>query len=89
MPADHFQIEPDIRRAATLPGRFYDTPAVFEQCREHLFARSWQVVVGEELARRPYDALPFRFMDNFLESPAAVARRAQSAALLLQRAYHC
>ena len=79
MPTHHFSIEPDIRRAATLPGRFYHAPEVFDQCREQLFARSWQLIAGaEELVRRPYDALPFRFMDNFLEEPLLLLRDADN-----------
>ena len=79
MPVHHFQIEPDIRRAATLPGRFYHSPEVFDQCREHLFARSWQCIAGaEDVVRRPYDALPFRFMDHFMEEPLLLLRDADN-----------
>jgi choline monooxygenase len=75
-----FQIEPDIRRAATLPGTFYNDPAVFEQSREKIFARSWQMVAGaEEALRLPHDALPFRFMDGFIEEPLLLLRDADDA----------
>ena len=56
-------IDPDVRRASTLPGRFYRSASVYEALRERVFARSWQVV--EELAGddpgpsvRPFELLP-------------------------------
>lgn len=39
-----FDINPDIRRAATPPSSFYRTLEAFERCRENIFARSWQYV---------------------------------------------
>lgn len=70
-----FRIEPDIRRAATLPGTFYNDPQVFADCRERLFARSWQMVTGaEDLVRLPGEALPFHFMDKYLDEPLLLLR---------------
>lgn len=65
-----YHIEPDIRRAATLPAAFYRSSEAFEQCRERIFARSWQMVIGaEEHVRLSGDALPFVFMEHFIEEP--------------------
>lgn len=73
-----FSIDADIRRAATLPGHFYNNPAHFEACRESVFARSWQMIVGaEDIVRVPHDAMPFQFMDNFIEEPLLLLRDAQ------------
>lgn len=75
MPIRHFQIAPDIQRANTLPGWFYHAPEAFDQCREGLFARSWQCIVGAEtLAPLPGHVLPFHFMDHFLEEPLLLLR---------------
>lgn len=74
-----YQIDPDIRRAATLPGAFYHSGEAFEACRDRVFARSWQMVAGaEEMARLPFEALPFQFMDHFLEEPLLLLRDAQN-----------
>jgi choline monooxygenase len=74
-----YQIEPDIRKAATLPGTFYNSEASFSACREAVFARSWQMAVGaEETLRLPLDALPFHFMDNFIEEPLLLLRDADN-----------
>ncbi len=70
-----FHIDADIRRAATLPGWFYNDPAQFSRCRESIFARSWQMVIGaEERVQLPNEALPFQYMDNFLEEPLLLLR---------------
>jgi choline monooxygenase len=75
-----YQIDSDIRRAATLPGSFYNDPAVFETCRESIFARSWQLINGaEEQVKLPNDALPFHFMDHFIEEPLLLLRDSGSA----------
>lgn len=37
-----FQVDPDIRRARTLPSEFYTDEHFFELSREKIFARTWQ-----------------------------------------------
>ena len=70
-----YHIEPDIRRAATMPGTFYTDPAVFEASREKIFARSWQMITGaEETVKLPLDAMPFPFMEKYLEEPLLLLR---------------
>jgi choline monooxygenase len=72
-----FNIHEDIRAAATLPGRFYNDPIHFEQCKERIFARSWQLVTGaEDQVKKPGDALPFMFMDHFMQEPLLLLRDA-------------
>ncbi len=75
-----YDIDPDIRRAQTLPGTFYNDPVVFERIKESLFARSWQMITGaEDQVKLPLDALPFRFMDGFIDEPLLLLRDAQGA----------
>lgn len=70
-----YHIDADIRRAATLPAAFYRSAETFDACRERIFARSWQMIVGaEETVRLPGDALPFAFMEHFLEEPLLLLR---------------
>ena len=42
-----FTIDPDIRRAETLPGWVYSDPGVFERTREAVFAPSWQLALEQ------------------------------------------
>lgn len=74
-----YQIEPDIRRATTLPGAFYNSPEGFASYREQIFARSWQMVThAEALVKLPFDAMPFQFMDKFIEEPLLLLRDADN-----------
>lgn len=63
-------IHHDIRHSATLPGTFYHDPALFDQSKEHIFVRSWQLITGaEQTVRLPKDAMPFKYMEGFVEEP--------------------
>jgi choline monooxygenase len=73
-----YHISPQIESATTLPGTFYHTPEVFETVREQVFARSWQLVTeAGEMVKLPGDALPFRYMDGFLDEPLLLLRNQQ------------
>lgn len=68
-------IHTDIRRAHTLPGTFYNDAATFEASKDKIFARSWQMITdAEEVVKLPGDALPFRFMDGYMEEPLLLLR---------------
>jgi len=69
-------IEEDIRRARTLPAAFYRDPAIFEQVRERVFARSWQLVDGAERAAVPGSVLPFALLEGCVDEPLLLARDA-------------
>jgi choline monooxygenase len=71
----HLDISPDIRQSKTLPGSFYHDPAIFDHCRESIFARSWQMVTGaEETVKLPKDVMPFKYMDGFMDEPLLLLR---------------
>ncbi len=55
-----FTIDPDIRRAKTLPSAFYTDERFFESSKEKIFARSWQFVghLDEFENLRPVTLLP-------------------------------
>jgi choline monooxygenase len=67
-------IDPEIRRAQTLPGSFYRDPAVFERQRERLFARSWQLVGDRNLVRVPGSVHPFVLLEGLLDEPLCFSR---------------
>jgi phenylpropionate dioxygenase-like ring-hydroxylating dioxygenase large terminal subunit len=46
-------IDPDIRRAATLPAEVYSDPRWFHLSRERIFSRSWQLVGDTDSVRVP------------------------------------
>ncbi len=69
-----FEIDEDIRRAWTLPGRFYTDPLVLEACRERIFRSSWQFVGDMELVRVPGSVYPFTLLDGYLDEPLLLTR---------------
>ena len=55
-----FEIDPDVTRAETPPGRFYCDPAVLERAKSRVFAPSWQLAadlgeVEENASIKPVD----------------------------------
>jgi choline monooxygenase len=64
-----FVIDPDIRRAATLPARVYAEPAYFALQRERVFARAWHFVAGAERVKAPGHLLPFTLLPDCLDEP--------------------
>lgn len=64
-------IDPDIRRAQTLPSEFYLDERFFELSKDRIFSKSWQFVAGPEIdkALTPIDLLP-----DFLNEPLLLSK---------------
>jgi choline monooxygenase len=71
------KVEGDIRRASTLPSRFYADPALFELLRERVFVRSWQFLADLERVRVPGQVHPVTLLEGFLDEPLLLTRDAQ------------
>lgn len=68
------EIDADIRRAWTLPGRFYADPHVYERTRDAVFARSWQLVADTESLRLPGQVHPVTLLEGCLDEPIVLTR---------------
>jgi choline monooxygenase len=77
MDSPHFEIDPDIRRASTPPGRLYTDPRVLERQRERVFATSWQLVGDERSVREPGSVQPITLLEGLLDEPLVLARDAR------------
>lgn len=64
-----FEIDADIRRASTLPGRVYSDPAYFELQKNRVFARSWQWIGDSSRVRAPGRVFPFTLLEGSLDEP--------------------
>jgi choline monooxygenase len=66
-----FEIDPDIRRAKTLSSEFNTDEKYFEESKEKIFARSWQIVsrADEVEGLKPVILLP-----GFLDEPLLLCR---------------
>jgi choline monooxygenase len=68
------RIESDIRRAATMPSRFYSDAALFEEAREKIFARSWQLVGDVSRVKVPGQVFPLTLLEGLLDEPLVLTR---------------
>jgi choline monooxygenase len=69
-----FVIDPDIRRAQTLPGWVYTDPEVFGRMRDRVFEPSWQWAADAGAARIPGQVHPFTLLEGMLDEPLMLAR---------------
>lgn len=70
-----FDIHPDIRRAETLASAFYTDEKYFNESKEKIFARSWQLVaVTDEIE----SLAPFTILENFLDEPVLFTKEKEN-----------
>ena len=67
-------IDPDIRRARTLPAWIYSDPAMHLLQRERLFARSWQWAGDVDRVKVPGAVCPVMLLEGGLDEPLVLAR---------------
>lgn len=75
--AQRWLIDPDIRRAATLPARIYRDSVFFESVKEKIFARSWQFVGDADRLKGPGHVLPVTVLEGYLDEPLVLIRDAE------------
>ncbi len=67
-----FDINPDIRRAETLSSEFYTGEKFFDESKEKIFARTWQLIG----TKNEIDNLkPFTLLENFLDEPVLITKQ--------------
>lgn len=69
-----FSIDPDIRKASTLPAWVYSDAGLFERSKERVFARTWQLVTDTDAVRIPGQAYPFTLLPGCLDEPLLLTR---------------
>jgi choline monooxygenase len=69
-----FSIDPDIRRACSLPGEAYTSPAWFERIRDRVLARTWHLVGDAEDLANAGDVRPCTLLDRCLDEPVVLTR---------------
>jgi choline monooxygenase len=66
-----FEIDPDIRKAWTLPSRFYTDEAYFNLAKERIFAKSWQLL-GRNEEFQTLD--PRTLLPGYLDEPILISK---------------
>ncbi len=69
-----FFVDPDIARAKTIDADFYTSTEVFEQCKEKIFAPSWQFIGNDELVKERGDVYPFTLLPGYLDEPLLLTK---------------
>ncbi|MEO6589747.1 MAG: aromatic ring-hydroxylating dioxygenase subunit alpha [Pyrinomonadaceae bacterium] len=67
-----FKIETDIRRAETLSSAFYTCKKYFEESKEKIFVRSWQMLGSTDEIK---NLKPYTILENFLDEPILITRQ--------------
>lgn len=68
------EIDPDIRRAKTLPSAIYHDPAWWNRQREQLFARTWQMFPRIDPPRTAGEIQPWNLLPQCLDEPLLLTR---------------
>lgn len=67
-------MDPDFRKAETLPSRYYTSQSLFEAQKDSVFARSWQFVTDVESVKVPGQVYPFTLLEGCLDEPLMFTR---------------
>lgn len=67
-----FDINPDIAQAETLSSRFYTDDEFFDESKEKIFARSWQLAGRADEIE---NLAPFTLLENFLDEPVLFTKQ--------------
>lgn len=69
-----FFIDPDIRKATTLPATFYKSQTVFDELLESVFVSSWQFIGHAGLLPETGFAYPFMLLEDGLDEPLVLVK---------------
>lgn len=73
-----FEIDPAIRKARTLPSRFYAEEKYFELSKEKVFSRTWQFALVDD----DHNLGPLTLLPGFLDEPLLIARHNETTRCL-------
>jgi choline monooxygenase len=77
MPAQ-FHIDPDIRKAETMPSAFYTDEKYFALAKEKIFARTWQLIAAMDDVNSAGRLHPVNILEGFLDEPVFISRDAEN-----------
>lgn len=69
-----FEIDPDVAKARTPPGRLYTDPVLYERAKSRVFAPSWQVACDAEELRAAGSVRPLVLHEGLLDEPIVLTR---------------
>ena len=69
-----FNIDPDIRKAQTLPGAFYRDAITFELVKEKIFTQCWLYAADSSVVAQPKQVHPVNLLPGVLNEPIVFAK---------------
>jgi choline monooxygenase len=71
----NLRVDRDIAVAQTLPAEFYLSEEYYQQSKEKIFARTWQLAGDVDLVKDPGWATPVTLLEKFIDEPLILANR--------------
>ena len=74
MRPEDLHVDPDIRRASTLPPEFYHDPEWFARTRDRVLSSGWHLIADHDRVRVPGQCFPFTLLEGVLDEPLLLTR---------------
>ena len=74
-----FIIHSDIAKAKTIDTAYYTSEACYEESKDKIFARSWQLVGDTDKVKEPGAAYPITLLEGYLNEPLLITRDKEGA----------
>src|ERR1044072_1706318 len=69
-----FFVDPDISVAKTIHTDFYNSQQVLEQCKERIFAATYQFVAHADMVREPGEVYPVTLLEGYVDEPLLLSK---------------
>ncbi|MCI0449150.1 MAG: aromatic ring-hydroxylating dioxygenase subunit alpha [Chlorobi bacterium] len=70
----NYFINPDIRKASTLPAEFYRSEEIYQLSKEKIFAKCWHLIGDTDLVKIPGAVHPFTILEGYIDEPLLLTR---------------
>jgi len=78
-----FFIDPDIRKAETLPAEFYQSEQLFDLLKEKVFVNSWHWIGDQSLVPFTQSVYPFYLLEHYIDEPLIIVRNPKDEIICL------
>jgi choline monooxygenase len=68
------EVENNIKIAETLPSSFYKSEVLFDELKEKVFYKSWQLIDHESVLPVNTNAYPFDFIKDYINEPLVLIK---------------
>ena len=68
------EVENNIKIAETLPSSFYKSEVIFDELKEKVFYKSWQLIDHKSILSVNTNAYPFDFIKDYINEPLVLIK---------------